>query len=123
MIYLCDRAALCEGAARGIEIALATRTLSLLVLDTPTGPRGYLNSCPHVGVRLDWRPDDFFDAGGTVLQGATHGALFDPESGACVARPCRSAALVALQLALRDGQVFLCNAESLPHTARHQRRR
>lgn len=123
MIFLCEHNALRRDAARGIEISLASRRLSLLLLDTPQGPRGYLNSCPHIGVRLDWRPDDFFDADGSSLQCTTHGALFEPLSGKCFEGPCRGDALVPLDLVLREGQVFLCNAESLPETARRRRAR
>lgn len=123
MIFLCERNTLRRDAARGIEISLASRRLSLLLLDTPQGPRGYLNSCPHVGVRLDWRPDDFFASDSTALQCSTHGALFEPTSGRCFAGPCRGETLVPLELELREDQVFLCNAESLPATARRPRGR
>lgn len=123
MIPLCRRDRLQQGAALGIEITVGSRRLSLLLLDTPQGPRGYLNSCPHIGVRLDWRPHDFFDADGLALQCATHGARFEPENGRCFEGPCRGDALVPLALALRDDQVFLCDAESLPDTARRARGR
>ena len=42
---------------------------------------------------LDWQPGEFFELSGTYLVCATHGALFDPASGLCVAGPCRGASL------------------------------
>ncbi|KKN81840.1 hypothetical protein LCGC14_0315130 [marine sediment metagenome] len=48
----------------------------------------YENNCPHRGVPLEWVPDQFLDSSGRLIQCATHGALFLPESGECVAGPC-----------------------------------
>jgi nitrite reductase/ring-hydroxylating ferredoxin subunit len=36
---------------------------------------------------LDWVENQFFTADGDLLQCATHGALYRPESGECVAGP------------------------------------
>lgn len=67
----------------------------------------YRNSCAHVPVELDWQPGRFFDTGGTYLICATHGALYEPESGYCVAGPCRGRRLVPVAVEERDGGVFL----------------
>ena len=53
----------------------------------------YLNRCPHRGLALEWRADDFLDASGSLLQCAHHGALFLIESGECVTGPCAGQAL------------------------------
>ena len=49
---------------------------------------GYINSCPHQGVNLDWRPDNFLTYEKDLIQCATHGARFVIETGECVAGPC-----------------------------------
>jgi nitrite reductase/ring-hydroxylating ferredoxin subunit len=67
----------------------------------------YLNRCAHKLVELDWEPGRFFDGGGHHLICATHGALYEPASGSCVAGPCRGAALVPLPVEERDGAVWL----------------
>ena len=36
-----------------------------------------------------------------------HGALFEPRTGLCVAGPCRGDALRAVQVQVRDGEVWL----------------
>ena len=66
----------------------------------------YLNRCAHVAMELDWRPGDFFDAGGLVLICSTHGALYAPDSGECLGGPC-SGGLQTLAVAERDGGVYL----------------
>jgi nitrite reductase/ring-hydroxylating ferredoxin subunit len=70
-------------------------------------PFAYVNRCPHAGTELDWQPGEFFDLSGLYLACSTHGALFEPGNGRCVAGPCRGDALQPLAIRERDGQVFL----------------
>jgi len=67
----------------------------------------YLNRCAHVPVELDWNPGKFFDAEGLVLLCSTHGAMYDPETGACLGGPCSRGALPRLAVVERDGMVIL----------------
>lgn len=67
----------------------------------------YLNRCAHVPVELDWQPGRFFDADGIVLICSTHGALYDPASGACLGGPCRGGALIPVAVEEIDGAVVL----------------
>jgi nitrite reductase/ring-hydroxylating ferredoxin subunit len=67
----------------------------------------FVNRCPHAGTELDWQPGEFFDLSGLYLACSTHGALFEPRNGRCVAGPCRGAALQPLAIRERDGQVLL----------------
>jgi len=67
----------------------------------------YLNRCAHVGVELDWQLGRFFDADGMVLICSTHGALYDPATGACRGGPCRGAGLVGVAVDEVDGEVVL----------------
>jgi nitrite reductase/ring-hydroxylating ferredoxin subunit len=67
----------------------------------------YVNRCPHQGTELDWQPGEFFEESGLYLVCSTHGAIFQPDSGFCIAGPCRGAALEALPVREQEGQVFL----------------
>jgi nitrite reductase/ring-hydroxylating ferredoxin subunit len=67
----------------------------------------YVNRCPHQGTELDWQPGEFFEESGLYLVCSTHGAIFQPQSGFCVAGPCHGASLEPLQLGEQEGQVFL----------------
>jgi nitrite reductase/ring-hydroxylating ferredoxin subunit len=69
----------------------------------------YRNECPHTGGELDWIEGDFLDADGRLIVCATHGALFEPATGRCVAGPCRGAALRAV--AVRDDGESVVAAE------------
>ncbi len=50
--------------------------------------RAWRNHCPHAGSPLDWIPGQFFSDDGEQLICHTHGARFEPLSGACIAGPC-----------------------------------
>ena len=63
----------------------------------------YVNRCPHMGTELDWQEGEFFETSGLYLVCSTHGALFEPLTGKCVAGPCRGASLEPLQVREREG--------------------
>ena len=87
----------------------------------------FVNRCPHAGTELDWQPGEFFggfpftetesrglpptgtesESSGLYLVCSTHGAIFEPDTGKCVAGPCRGASLEPLQVREREGQLFL----------------
>jgi nitrite reductase/ring-hydroxylating ferredoxin subunit len=69
----------------------------------------FVNRCPHLGTELDWQPGEFFEESGLYLVCSTHGALFAPATGFCVAGPCRGASLEPLQVREQGGHVFLLN--------------
>ncbi|GAB3372608.1 Rieske 2Fe-2S domain-containing protein [Spongiibacter taiwanensis] len=70
----------------------------------------YRNRCPHRQVRLNWQPDAFFDASGSLIQCATHGALFLIESGECVSGPCQGEYLDAVPFSVDGDKLFLLGA-------------
>ncbi|KAB0567613.1 MULTISPECIES: Rieske (2Fe-2S) protein [Pseudomonas] len=56
----------------------------------------YVNRCPHRRVPLEWKPDHFLDQSTSLIQCATHGALFLIETGECVSGPCVGQSLIVL---------------------------
>jgi nitrite reductase/ring-hydroxylating ferredoxin subunit len=92
-----------EGQARGFEIG----ETSLFALKRDGRLFVYRNSCPHLGVELNWLEDQFLDLDGALIQCATHGALFDPESGECLSGPCRGQALTALPFHIENGGIHV----------------
>jgi nitrite reductase/ring-hydroxylating ferredoxin subunit len=67
----------------------------------------YVNRCAHVPVELDWLEGEFWDLTGLYLICSTHGATYSPETGRCVAGPCRGGSLIRLPVEESDGKVFL----------------
>jgi len=68
--------------------------------------RAFINECQHQSTQLDWNPGEFFDSERLYLVCATHGALYEPASGACVAGPCAGARLTPVAVRERDGAVY-----------------
>lgn len=66
----------------------------------------FVNRCPHLGIELNWMPGRFLDADGHFIQCATHGALFTPDRGQCIAGPCQGEALMPLAIRC-DGDTVL----------------
>jgi nitrite reductase/ring-hydroxylating ferredoxin subunit len=67
----------------------------------------YVNRCSHAGTPLDWWPNEFFSDDGRLLICATHGALFEPDSGRCAGGPCGGSALWPLAVRVEDDQVIV----------------
>lgn len=66
----------------------------------------YINRCAHCALELDWEPGRFYDAEARYLVCATHGALYEPDTGRCVAGPC-TGGLVKLATFENNGYVYL----------------
>ncbi|MEW6679053.1 MAG: Rieske 2Fe-2S domain-containing protein [Pseudomonadota bacterium] len=69
--------------------------------------RAYLNRCAHIPVELDYQPGRFFDFSSEYLVCSTHGALYDPSTGACAGGRCNGAGLVPVPVQERDGGIYL----------------
>jgi len=74
----------------------------------------YANICPHRRHPLDFLPDAFLVEDGKLIRCASHGAIFDPESGVCVAGPCQGESLLKLAFRLDAvGTIFVTAPASL----------
>ena len=93
-------------AGKGIRFALDSATNGFAIRFVGR-VSAFVNRCPHLGTELDWQPGEFFEEGGLYLACSTHGALFEPGTGFCVAGPCRGASLERLQVRENDGRVFV----------------
>ncbi len=74
----------------------------------------YANECPHLGVNLEWQPDQFLDSSKQLIQCAMHGAQFLIDSGQCIHGPCSGQKLRAIPHEINEaGEVMLMTAESV----------
>ncbi len=67
----------------------------------------YKNECPHLGVNLEFQENQFLDSEGQLIQCSMHGALFEIESGNCLAGPCQGDALTKLEYEIREEKIIL----------------
>jgi nitrite reductase/ring-hydroxylating ferredoxin subunit len=58
----------------------------------------YKNQCQHLPVELDWDNEEFFDDKKEYIVCATHGALYEPETGLCINGPCAGKKLQPIEI-------------------------
>jgi nitrite reductase/ring-hydroxylating ferredoxin subunit len=105
---ICDAAELMDsGKAALFEVACEGRAVPAFAVRYRGAVHAYLNRCAHVAMELDWRAGEFFDQSGLYLICATHGAMYAPESGACLGGPCRGGALIPLVMEESAGKIYL----------------
>ena len=99
MRVLCRLHDIADGSSRGFEDVFALRL--------GEQARVYVNACPHLGVGLDWAPDQFMSHDRQHIVCSVHGALFGMEDGLCVRGPCHGDALEAVPCRIEDGLLIL----------------
>ncbi len=111
---ICDSSALPEGGL-GVrfEVFWANERLPAFVARYDGEAVAYLNRCGHVPVEIDFNAGEFFDFSGLYFVCATHGALYDPKTGACRGGPCNGRGLYKLSVLEREGFVFLMEGKEL----------
>jgi nitrite reductase/ring-hydroxylating ferredoxin subunit len=105
---ICDSGSLIEGG-KGIrfDIEYLGETVPAFAVRYRGKAYAYLNRCAHVPVELDWLEGEFFDYSGLYLVCSMHGASYAPQSGVCVAGPCKGARLIGIPLRERNGSLYL----------------
>jgi len=89
-IALCASADLREGGlAIPFDVVFGGQTCRAFAVRYQGGVYAYINRCSHVALELDWQPNKVFDASGQHLLCANHGAVFAPDTGACLGGPGR----------------------------------
>jgi nitrite reductase/ring-hydroxylating ferredoxin subunit len=100
--FLCQLSDLEE--LQSIELEIDQRKLFAIRQDNQL--YAYWNSCPHMGVPLNWMPGKFLDLDGALLQCSAHGALFKIDTGHCIFGPCKDDYLDSLQIRIENGEIF-----------------
>ena len=108
LIPICDGAELTDGGT-GVrfDVEIDGGRASGFVVRYRGSVVGFLNRCAHVAMELDWLPGLFFEDEGRYLMCATHGAIYEPDTGACAGGPCLGrGGLLRLQVVERDGRIW-----------------
>ena len=73
----------------------------------------YQNYCMHVGHPLNWMPDAFLTKDRSAIMCASHGAVYEIDTGLCVAGPCIGKVLNKVDVAVRDDVVYVEGPDSM----------
>lgn len=105
-MWLCDVSELADPGARGFRFKNGQSQFAAFVVLRGGRVFGYVDSCPHAGWPLAMVDDRYFNRTGRYLLCAGHGALFEPDNGACVAGPCSGKSLEPWPVTVQDGAIL-----------------
>ena len=112
--WSCPVSTLAPGRLATFRVRCGERTVDGFVVNHEGRFYAYVNRCAHVGTPLDMWPNEFFTEDGRHLICATHGALYLPNTGECVAGPCPGAFLTRLPLAFEGERLVITCPEAAP---------
>jgi nitrite reductase/ring-hydroxylating ferredoxin subunit len=104
---LCRLEDLADPGSLAVSIGTGNWPLRAFVVRRGAQAFAYVNRCPHAGHPLDWLPNRFLNVDESLIQCASHGALFTLESGHCVVGPCAGKHLIAIEVHIVAGNVVL----------------
>lgn len=67
----------------------------------------YENLCKHIPVPLDYDDNQFFTPDGKHFICSTHGAVYNPLNGVCLAGPCAGARLNKIFAMEQNGDIWV----------------
>jgi nitrite reductase/ring-hydroxylating ferredoxin subunit len=67
----------------------------------------YENLCRHLPLTLDYGDGQFLTANNEHFICQTHGAIYDPQTGLCVAGPCAGASLKKIPVELIGDEIWM----------------
>lgn len=105
IIPLCHTDEISEPGSKSFEVKQGRKDISLFVVHKDGAFSAYINSCPHTGVNLDWQQDQFLDMDNMFIQCSTHDALFEIDTGVCIAGPCVGDSLQTVELVIENGYI------------------
>lgn len=112
MRLLCRLDEIPDGEARGFGPAAGGFT-GLFAIRQREKIFAYVNSCPHIGVPLDWAPHRFLSTDRSRIICSMHGAAFRIDDGLCTQGPCLGDRLEAVMIVISDGQVLVAEDAGL----------
>lgn len=87
-IRLCALHDIVDGAARNFVLQMRAGRFYGFVVRRGETVYGYVDRCPHAGLPLAQKLDDYLTSDGRLIACSWHGALFEPMNGQCVGGPC-----------------------------------
>jgi len=105
---LCHINDVSDPGAKGFKLKQGRKERLLFIVKKGGQVFAYENKCPHAGLNLEWKDDDFLDTEKNHIQCSVHGALFTIEDGNCIGGPCNGDSLTSADIEVdKDGHIHL----------------
>jgi nitrite reductase/ring-hydroxylating ferredoxin subunit len=96
-----------DQSARSFKATVKGRIFRGLVVKKAGKFYAYQNLCQHLPITLDLNDDKFFNHENTHLQCHMHGAMYELDTGICIAGPCVGAKLVSLSFTEEESRLVV----------------
>ena len=97
--------AIAPGQSRGYVVQMRAGRFHGFAVRRGDGVVGYVDRCPHAGLPLAQVLDRYLTDDGQLITCSWHGALFEPQTGACVGGPCVGARLSPWPVRVESGRI------------------
>lgn len=87
-VKLCTLDMIADKGARNFVLEIGDARFHGFVVRLGDDVRGYIDRCPHAGLPLAQKLDDYMTPDGSLIACSWHSALFEPDTGVCVGGPC-----------------------------------
>lgn len=105
---LCHINDIADPGSKGFTLQQGRKERLLFIVKKDGEVFAYENQCPHTGINLEWRGDDFLDNQKAYIQCSVHGALFKIDAGNCISGPCQGESLTLVNIEIdHAGYIFL----------------
>jgi len=104
-VRLCGLEEIAEPGARGFRFHSGEALFAGFLVRIDGKIVGYEDRCPHAAMPLALLPDRYLTRDGQFVLCSTHGALFRPGDGLCVAGPCAGKALAPWPVRIEGAEV------------------
>ena len=105
-VRLCALADLPDPGAKGFFFRAGDQIFMGFVVRRNGVVRGFVDRCPHTGTPLAALPDRYLTREGDLIVCSTHGAMFRPRDGFCLAGPCEGRSLWPWPVTVSDDVVL-----------------
>lgn len=106
---------LAPGQTKKFLLPCGTREVEGFVVNYDGTLYAYVNRCRHVPMSMDWIENRFLTEDGRYIMCATHGACYEPDTGACIDGPALGKSLISIPLSVLDDDVYAtCPDEEMP---------
>ncbi len=106
-VVVCEFAELEELDCREFSIGEGDWPFKGFVVRKGAQAYAYQNFCVHVGHPLNWSPNSFLTPDKSQIICASHGAMYEIESGRCAGGPCKGRELRRVECKIRDGMIVV----------------
>jgi len=106
---LCPLDTLIENEARSFRSPVG----EVIVVKRDDQVYAWQNICPHLGLNLEFNPNEFMDSDSHFLICSNHGALFNVEDGLCISGPCQGESLLPVSIDVIGNEIRLVAADEV----------